>query len=220
MSPQSREFALYERWGANLAGRVAIVTGRRPQHRPSIALELAAAGAAVMVKRANFWTRRKPGRGRNRQVTGGTAVVMLDECHRPGRGRMRSSRLPRRKLRRHRYRGQQCRCAARDVLRGARLAEWREVLSIILDGAFLMSKAAQSALTRSENAAIISIGGLSAHTGAANRAHVVTPQRPASLGSRAPLPDLAPQGNAASARSSASCSGSRRAAARRTGCTC
>ncbi len=52
--------------------------------------------------------------------------------------------------------------------------EWRQVIGIILDGAFLMAKATQPVLARSDGGTIINIGGLSAHTGAAHRVHVVT----------------------------------------------
>jgi 3-oxoacyl-[acyl-carrier protein] reductase len=51
--------------------------------------------------------------------------------------------------------------------------EWRAVNAIILDGAFLTAKAALPALKQSDCASIINIGGMSAHTGAVNRAHVV-----------------------------------------------
>ena len=54
------------------------------------------------------------------------------------------------------------------------LGEWREILGVILDGAFLCVKAALPLLRASGVGAIVNIGGLSAHTGARNRAHVVT----------------------------------------------
>lgn len=53
-------------------------------------------------------------------------------------------------------------------------AEWREILDVTLDGAFHCTKACLPALRKSGAGAIVNIGGLSAHTGAANRAHVVT----------------------------------------------
>jgi len=52
--------------------------------------------------------------------------------------------------------------------------EWRGVQGVILDGAFLCAQAALPYLEKSANAAIINIGGLTAYTGAANRAHVVS----------------------------------------------
>jgi 3-oxoacyl-[acyl-carrier protein] reductase len=54
------------------------------------------------------------------------------------------------------------------------LAQWRAVTSIILDGAFNCVQACLPALKASGNGTIVNIGGLSAHTGAARRPHVVT----------------------------------------------
>ena len=52
--------------------------------------------------------------------------------------------------------------------------QWREVLGVILDGAFHCTKAALPYLKASGAGAIINIGGVSAHTGAKGRVHVVT----------------------------------------------
>src|SRR3979411_1639326 len=53
-------------------------------------------------------------------------------------------------------------------------AEWREILDVTLDGAFHCAKACLPALRKSGAGSIVNIGGLSAHTGARNREHVVT----------------------------------------------
>jgi 3-oxoacyl-[acyl-carrier protein] reductase len=53
-------------------------------------------------------------------------------------------------------------------------AEWREILDVTLDGTFHCTKACLPALKKSGAGTIVNIGGLSAHTGAKNRAHVVT----------------------------------------------
>lgn len=52
--------------------------------------------------------------------------------------------------------------------------EWHEALRVVLDGAFYCSQAALPALRASGSGAIVNIGGLTAHTGAPERAHVVT----------------------------------------------
>src|SRR3954465_12313648 len=52
--------------------------------------------------------------------------------------------------------------------------EWRDVLGVTLDGAFHCTKACLPYLKQSDAAAIVNIGGLSAHTGSAHRAHVTT----------------------------------------------
>jgi 3-oxoacyl-[acyl-carrier protein] reductase len=54
------------------------------------------------------------------------------------------------------------------------LARWREILSIVLDGAFLCSRAVVPFMVEQGGGRIINIGGVTAHTGAYHRAHVVT----------------------------------------------
>jgi 3-oxoacyl-[acyl-carrier protein] reductase len=65
--------------------------------------------------------------------------------------------------------------AVRDVtpLDDIDLATWRRITGIILDGAFIMTKAALAPLRESGAGAIVNIGGMSGHTGAAGRPHVV-----------------------------------------------
>ena len=53
-------------------------------------------------------------------------------------------------------------------------AEWREIMDVTLDGAFHCAKACLPALRKSGAGTIVNIGGLSAHTGARDRAHVLT----------------------------------------------
>ena len=53
-------------------------------------------------------------------------------------------------------------------------AAWREAQAVCVDGAFHCSQAALPLLRVSDAAAIINIGGMTAHTGASMRAHVVT----------------------------------------------
>src|SRR5665213_1861690 len=51
--------------------------------------------------------------------------------------------------------------------------QWRAVLSVILDGAYLCTHAATPWLRKSPAGAIVNIGGMSAHSGSAGRAHVM-----------------------------------------------
>jgi len=51
--------------------------------------------------------------------------------------------------------------------------EWREVMGTILDGAYLCSHAALPLLKASKTASILNMGGMSAHTGSKDRAHVL-----------------------------------------------
>ena len=52
--------------------------------------------------------------------------------------------------------------------------DWRRIVSIVLDGAFLCSQAALPHLRRAGGGSIVNIGGETGHKGAAARAHVVT----------------------------------------------
>jgi 3-oxoacyl-[acyl-carrier protein] reductase len=70
--------------------------------------------------------------------------------------------------------------------------EWRRVLAIVLDGAFLCSQAALPHLKRSDAAAIVTLGGMTAHKGAAGRAHVVTAKAGIAGFTRALAHDLGP----------------------------
>lgn len=51
---------------------------------------------------------------------------------------------------------------------------WRSTLAVVLDGAFYCTQAALPWLQKAQDGAVINIGGLTAHTGAPNRVHVVT----------------------------------------------
>ena len=53
------------------------------------------------------------------------------------------------------------------------LAEWREVVGIILDGAFVCSREVLPDMLEAGWGRIVNIAGLTAHTGATQRAHVV-----------------------------------------------
>ncbi|MEZ5933457.1 MAG: SDR family oxidoreductase [Alphaproteobacteria bacterium] len=52
------------------------------------------------------------------------------------------------------------------------LAEWREINAVILDGAFLMSRAVLPVMLENGGGTIVNIGGMTGHTGAKARAHV------------------------------------------------
>ncbi|MBA3448767.1 MAG: SDR family oxidoreductase [Pseudaminobacter sp.] len=52
--------------------------------------------------------------------------------------------------------------------------DWRRVMALCVDSVFLLTKAALAPLKQSDRGAIVTIGGLTGHSGAANRAHVIT----------------------------------------------
>jgi 3-oxoacyl-[acyl-carrier protein] reductase len=73
-------------------------------------------------------------------------------------------------------------------------AEWREIMNVTLDGAFHCVKACLPHLKKSGAGTIVNIGGLSAHTGARDRAHVVTAKAGIVGFTRALAHDLASDG--------------------------
>src|SRR4029077_4690478 len=54
-----------------------------------------------------------------------------------------------------------------------KLEEWRRVIAIVLDGAFLCTQSCLPHLYRVRGGAIVNIGGMTAHKGATGRAHVI-----------------------------------------------
>jgi len=76
--------------------------------------------------------------------------------------------------------------------------QWREVLGVALDGAYLCAHAAWPYLVAAGTAAsVINIGGLSAHVGAAGRAHVLAAKAGLVGLTRGLAHDLAPSGGRA-----------------------
>lgn len=73
-------------------------------------------------------------------------------------------------------------------------ADWRETLAVILDGAFHCVQAALPLLRRSPAGTIVNIGGMTGHTGAPERVHVVTAKAGLAGMTRALAHELAPAG--------------------------
>ena len=153
-----------------LAGRVALVTGAGRNIGRAIALALADGGAAVALN-----ARRSQAEidavAAEIESTGGKALAVLADVTDPAAvARM--------------VEAVEARLGRIDILvnnaavRGVSsldeidLARWREITGVILDGAFVCSKACLKSL-RAGGGAIVNIGGLSAHTGAVGRPHVV-----------------------------------------------
>lgn len=73
-------------------------------------------------------------------------------------------------------------------------AEWRAIVSVILDGAYLCSRAAIPYLKESGQGRIVNIGGITAHIGADCRAHVVAAKAGVVGLTRALAVELGPHG--------------------------
>ena len=156
----------------SLKGRVAIVTGAARNIGREIALTLASSGAAVVVNALNSREEAEAVVSDIGSAGGQAIAVLADVATREGADRLVARAV-------ETFGRLDCLVNNAAIRRETPFAdldytEWRQVIGIILDGAFLMAKAAQPVLARSDSGTIINIGGLSAHTGAAHRVHVVT----------------------------------------------
>jgi 3-oxoacyl-[acyl-carrier protein] reductase len=175
-----------------LAGKVAIVTGAGRNIGRAIALALAKGGAAVVV---NARSNRAEAESVAKEIeaAGGKALVHISDVADANAVQAMADAaikafgridilVNNAALRRERS------FAEMDY------AAWREILDVTLDGAFHCVRACLPALRQSGTGTIVNIGGLSAHTGAANRAHVVTAKAGIVGFTRALAHDLAADG--------------------------
>ncbi|MDI1265146.1 MAG: 3-oxoacyl-ACP reductase FabG [bacterium] len=175
-----------------IAGKVAIVTGAGRNIGRAIALTLAEGGASVVV---NARSNRAEAEAVVREIedAGGKALAHIGDVgdasavlkmadavvNRFGRIDILVNNAA---LRREKS------FAEMDY------AAWREILDVTLDGTFHCVKACLAALRQSGAGTIVNIGGLSAHTGAKDRAHVVTAKAGIIGFTRALAHDLADDG--------------------------
>jgi 3-oxoacyl-[acyl-carrier protein] reductase len=175
-----------------LKGRVALVTGASRNIGRAIALSLAGAGASVVVAARRDQAALDEVTA-TIQARGGQAIAALGDVSRPedvgalvekalsafGRLDILVNNA-----------------AVRNEIPFEDLSfeAWRDILSVALDGPFLCIKAAFPVLMRSDQAAIVNIGGLTAYTGAKNRTHVVTAKAGLDGLTKALAHDLAPHG--------------------------
>jgi 3-oxoacyl-[acyl-carrier protein] reductase len=157
---------------AELAGRVALVTGAARRIGRAIALALAADGAAVVI---NTRASRDEAEAVAAEIEGqgGQALVQLadvtDEAAVQGMVDAALARFGRLDILVNNAADRR-----QAPLTAISLAEWRHVNGIIVEGAFLCARACLPVMVAGGGGAIVNIGGASAHTGAHERAHVVT----------------------------------------------
>lgn len=153
-----------------LAGQVALVTGGVRRIGRAIALTLARDGAAIAVN-AKSSHDEAADTVREIESLGGVArVVMGDVADEAEVARMVKEiggalgpvdiLVNNAAVRRD------------DAFTAMSFADWRSVMAVVLDGAFLCSRAVIPGMLAKGRGAIVNIGGLTAHTGASGRAHV------------------------------------------------
>ena len=174
---------------SELAGRVALVTGAGRNIGRAIALALADAGAAVVL---NGKTNQAE-LDETARLIGSNAYAVLADVTDPAAVQRMLAQA------RSRFGGldilvNNAAIRALEPIEQIGLARWREVTGVILDGAWNCAHASLPSLKESKTAAIINIGGMSAHTGAKGRPHVVAAKAGLVGLTRALAHDLAPFG--------------------------
>jgi 3-oxoacyl-[acyl-carrier protein] reductase len=175
-----------------LTGKVAIVTGAGRNIGRAIALALAGDGASVVVN-ARGNRAEAEAVAREIETAGGKALVHIgDVADAAAVQAMADAAI--------KHFGRIDILVNNAALRREKpfaemsYAEWREIMNVTLDGAFHCVKACLPALRKSGKGSIVNIGGLSAHTGAKDRAHVVTAKAGIIGFTRALAHDLASDG--------------------------
>jgi len=153
-----------------LAGQVALVTGGVRRIGRSIALALARDGAAIAVN-ARSSREEADETVRAIEALGGAArVVMGDVTDEAAVARMVEETT--RALGPVDILVNNAAVRRDDAFPAMRFVDWRAVVAVVLDGAFLMSRAVIPGMLAKSHGTIINIGGVTAHTGASGRAHV------------------------------------------------
>ena len=154
-----------------LRGKVALVTGASRNIGRAIVLELADAGAAVVV---NTRASREAAEAVVREViarSGEAQLAIADVTDEAAVRAMVDAAVAR--FGRLDIVVNNAAVRPEQSFAEMSLDEFRSVVALIVEGAFLCARVALPHLRRSVGAAIVNIGGTTGHTGAAGRAHVV-----------------------------------------------
>lgn len=175
-----------------LEGQVALVTGAGKNIGRAIALELASAGAAIAIVTR---TDAEAGRAVAKEVhsLGGDAEAYVADVTDEAAVAAMVAAVERR-FKRIDILVNNAAKRTEAAFEDLSLTEWHEVLAVTLDGAFLCARAALPLLAASDAGVIVNIGGLTAHSGAARRAHVITAKAGLVGFTRALATELTPRG--------------------------
>jgi 3-oxoacyl-[acyl-carrier protein] reductase len=175
-----------------LNGKVAIVTGAGRNIGRAIALALAKDGASILVNARSNRTEAEAV-AREIEAAGGKAMVHIGDVADAASVQAMADAAVK-------HFGRIDILVNNAALRREKpfaemsYAEWREIMNVTLDGTFHCVKACLPGLRQSGAGTIVNIGGLSAHTGAKDRAHVVTAKAGIVGFTRALAHDLAADG--------------------------
>jgi 3-oxoacyl-[acyl-carrier protein] reductase len=158
--------------GGELAGRVALVTGGARNIGRAIAQALAVSGASVVVN-ARSESEDLAETVRLLEASGARAASIVADVTDPaGVQRMVETIVDR--FGRLDVLVNNAAVRIEQRFDAISFDDWRRIVSVVLDGAFLCSQAALPHLRRAGGGSIVNIGGETGHKGATARAHVVT----------------------------------------------
>jgi 3-oxoacyl-[acyl-carrier protein] reductase len=171
-----------------LAGKVAIVTGAGRNIGRAIAHQLAQAGASVVVN-ARTNTAEANAVVKEIEAAGGKAVSVVGDVADPKTADALAAAALK-AFGRIDILVNNAALRRENPIDQITYAEWREVMNVTLDSAFHCVKACLPAMKKN-GGTIINIGGMSAHIGSKDRAHVMTAKAALVGFSRALAHDLA-----------------------------
>jgi 3-oxoacyl-[acyl-carrier protein] reductase len=174
--------------GTELAGKVALVTGGARNIGRAIARSLAAGGASVMV---NAKTSKAMAEETVKMIGSSAALYMADVTNPKEVQELIKSTVSR--FGRLDILVNNAAVRHENAFSSISYEEWRSVLSIILDGAFLCTQACVPHMEKAGGGTVINIGGLTGHRGATGRAHVIAAKSGLADFTKALALDLAPQ---------------------------
>ena len=177
--------------GSELAGKVALVTGGARNIGRAICRSLAAGGASVMVNANTSRAEAKLTIAMIHSAGGKAAAYFADVTDPVAVAEMVDATVS--QFGRLDILVNNAAVRIETRFEEIKLEEWRHVIATVLDGAFLCTQSSLPHLARARGAAIVNIGGLTAHKGATGRAHVITAKAGIAGLTRALALDLAPQ---------------------------
>ena len=175
-----------------LTGKVAVITGAGRNIGRAIALALADGGASILVNARSNRTEAEAA-AREIETLGVKALVHIGDVANP-EAVQAMAELAVKQFGRIDILVNNAALRREKPFAEMTYADWREVMNVILDGTFHCVKACLPHLKQSGAGTIVNVGGLSAHTGASDRAHVVTAKAGIVGFTRALAHDLSPDG--------------------------
>jgi 3-oxoacyl-[acyl-carrier protein] reductase len=176
--------------GKELAGKVAIVTGAARNIGRAIARSLASGGASVMVNAKTSREQAQETVAMIEKAGGKAAVHIADVTDARAVAEMVEATMKR--FGRIDALVNNAAVRMETPFSEIKLDDWRRVLSIVLDGAFICTQACLPHMIKAGGGTVINIGGLTGHRGATGRAHVIAAKSGLAGMTKAVALDLAP----------------------------